>query len=57
LFIGAGWGPVGLFRVALVGGRRTAATLIAKILIGVAVLNLLFLFLELTMNVVRIYFD
>jgi hypothetical protein len=57
LFIGAGWGPVGLFRVALVGGRRTAATLIAQILIAVAVLNLLFLFLELTMNVVRIYFD
>jgi hypothetical protein len=43
--------------VALVGGRRTAATRIAQILIGVAVLNLLFLFLELTMNVVRIYFD
>jgi hypothetical protein len=30
--------------------------LIARILLAVAVLNLLFLFSELTMNVVRIYF-
>jgi hypothetical protein len=56
LFIGAGWDLVGLFRVALVGARRTAEMLVARIIMAVAVLNLLFLFSELTMNVVRVYF-
>jgi hypothetical protein len=33
-----------------------AKMLIARIIMAVAVLNLLFLFSELTMNVVRVYF-
>jgi hypothetical protein len=56
LFIGAGWDLVDLFRVALVAARRTAEMVLARILLAVAVVNLLFLFSELTMNVVRIYF-
>jgi hypothetical protein len=56
LFIGAGWAPVGLFRAAPFAERGAAPMLIARIIMAVAVLNLLFLFSELTMNVVRVYF-
>jgi hypothetical protein len=35
---------------------RTAGMLIVKIIFAIAALNLIFLFAELTMNVVRVYF-
>jgi hypothetical protein len=36
--------------------ERVAGMLIVKIIFAIAALNLIFLFAELTMNVVRVYF-
>jgi hypothetical protein len=36
--------------------ERTTGMLIVKIIFAIAALNLIFLFSELTMNVVRVYF-
>ena len=36
--------------------ERTAGMLIVKIIFAIGALNLIFLFAELTMNVVRVYF-
>jgi len=58
MFIGAGSAPAVCSKktVARAGKAGVMEMLVAKILLGVAALNLLFLAFELATNVLRLYF-